>query len=439
MHDSSVIVEAPSNEAGGLQTRFEPTLDALADEDLRAITAAGHPFASAAWYRMLERLDLPAVTGGSVQLQFAVVSAGGTPVAICPLLRAQGPNLYPIYSIRRFYFESWLPEVLRSHPDRAKAARRLYACVSWFRRLLGWMNCSLDDFLIACSPLSNGVQLPIRPDLRTSPAQVIEHLLAELQRHALEHGRPLWFLGVPADGGPLPELLQAAGFQQVFFYYGNRIDLSRFTAFEDYLRSLSKVWRKSVRREIRRFAKAGVTFRIVDDVSDFAEDLSRLYENTYSRYNVGSLALSADFWTTLSETHGSNAETLLAEHKGQIVGFSQLLTSDAHGEMINYKGGRVYAPELGKTAFHFELLCYGPVRRAIELGCRTLWLGVASYQEKLHRGATQVPLYSYFWFPHRRDRWLLGRYLHECGKAARREMKKSADRPLRIVPECRDD
>ena len=122
-----------------MQTQIEPTLASLSDASLRAITADGHTFASAEWFRLLERLDLSALTGGHVTLQFAIVTADSEPVALCPVLRARGPGLYPLYSIRRYYFEGLFEQAVHSNVMEGRQAARLASIATgprgrWRRR-----------------------------------------------------------------------------------------------------------------------------------------------------------------------------------------------------------------------------------------------------------------------------------------------------------------
>lgn len=424
-----------SADIGELQTGIHSTLESLPAGSLEAITAYGDTFAGAQWYRMLDRLDLSDIMGGEIDLKFAVTSADGTPVALCPLVRARGSDLGESYNFRRYYFESWIEQARRLYPDGSQELERSIVFVSRYRRLLEWMNCSLDDYVIVLSPFSQQSNIAMT---RCSPErhnQVLRHMIESLKHYAKRQNRPLWFRYVDGNSGLLRRSLQAAGFQPVFLHYDNRIDLSEFNDFNDYLQVFSPVTRQGFLREMRRSAKAGIQFRFADDFSKYARAFSELSYETSSKYYTSARRLPPDFWTTLSDSLGSNAEALLAEHDGRLVGFSLLLKNDRRREMFHYKIGRIYKSALNKVPYYFELLCYGPVRRAIELGYRTLWLGPGAYEGKIRRGTEQTSVYSYLWFPRRRDRWLLRPYVREFGETVRREIPAQAKVPLRI----RDD
>jgi hypothetical protein len=61
----------------------------------------------------------------------------------------------------------------------------------------------------------------------------------------------------------------------------------------------------------------------------------------------------------------------------------------------------------------------------LELGYRRLWLGPASYEAKRVRGAEQVPLFNYLWFPRRWDRAVLGRFVQFFGEETKRQLDRS--------------
>ncbi len=421
----------PDLETAELRTSIRQSLAGLSDESLSVIAADGDPFASIRWYRLLERLDLPAITSGDVDLKFAVVSAAGAPVAVCPVLRARGASLFEIYSLRRYYFEIWIEHVRSTRPEWAARNEWFLALVGGYRRFLQLTGCSLDDYLLVFSPLTYKTQVSMAamsPDRRT---EVLSHLLAALKLHARQEGRPLWFLSVDDENSALSESLEAAQFQRVFFTHNTRIDLSRFDSFHQYLQAFSSNTRKTIRREMRQNAAAGIRFRWVDDISRYAAEFSRLGLNTSLQYPASYLRIAPDFWTKMSEELPASAGAIVAEHEGRLVGFSLIITSQDGQLMRGYRLGRQYDCGLDSVPFYFGLAFYEPIRWGIEHGFRELWLGPGNYPAKTGRGAEPTPLYSYFWFPLRRDRRLLQSYLRECGEVARQEQRKECRHPHR--------
>jgi predicted N-acyltransferase len=372
-------------------------------------------------------------------LEFAVVTADGVPVSIFPLIRAQGPQLVPYYSFRRNYFEFWIEEELRDGSSKSKDLQRTAAFIAGVRRMFERLGCSTDDFLLACSPLAYQTRIPVAPDARISREDVYRELVESLKRYASGLGRPLAFLYVDARDRALSTALQSAGCQPVFTLYDNRLDLSSFRCFEEYLNSLSRTTRQSVRREIRKTARSDVEFHFETDFASAADLLSQLYVQTSSRHASTFFRHPPEFWTAMSQELQGQAKALFATQKDRIIGFSMWLENERTRDLHCFRVGRDYSASDGSFCA-FWLLIYGPAQHAIERGLHSLSLGPANYSTKTRRGATQSSLYNWYWFPRRKDRWLLLPYLRQAGRFTRSQLEQEAGRALRIQdPQPRPD
>ena len=107
----------------------------------------------------------------------------------------------------------------------------------------------------------------------------------------------------PAAVGPYSQAVAVPAGGKVVYLSG-QIGLDPATgvmvndSFDDYVDAFpSKCRRKSIRRECRRIANSGVTFRYVDDFTDLAEDFCRLHRATDTKYNSSNLHLDPEFWT----------------------------------------------------------------------------------------------------------------------------------------------
>lgn len=415
-----------------LSTQFVDDLNVLDEATLDEITADGHTFARSSWLRLVGSLDLSKLVGGSLSLRFAVTFAGSHPVAVCPVLRISGPGQYFVYSLRRYYFEHWIEEALRLNPDKAAHFARLMHGVSAYRKLLEATGCPLDEWLLVTCPLSYRAHVPVAPSSPVERTRVYGHLLDWLKQHARRERLPLCLLGVEGSGNRLTQALRTQGFQPALLFFDNQIDLEPYTALEDYLGGFRRTTRRAFCREIRRTAESGVEFHSAGNLSEHADALSRLYTQTYSKYGDSFFKHPPDFWIDLSRHLGDDAEVLLAVRRGRLLGFSLLLHNVRRGELWTYRMGRVF--ESSESApFYFGLSFYGPIERALQKGYRRLWLGPASYEAKSVRGARQIPLYNYFWFPRRWDRWVLLPYLKLFGRITHEEIARGVQRPLRIV------
>ncbi|QDU60156.1 hypothetical protein Pan216_09930 [Planctomycetes bacterium Pan216] len=415
-----------------MNTAVVSSIADISDDDLDEITADGHVFASTSWYRMLERLDLRTIVGGDVELYFVVVRADDRPVAVCPLLRARGEGVYFVYSLRRYYFEHWIEEAVRIDPSQSRHFARLMAGVSVYRKSLQLSGAPLDDCLIVTNPLSYRGTVPVAPSSSSFRLEVYGALLDGLKRFSRRRNLPLWFLSVDESDSRWPKMLEGAGCQRTFLFYDNQLNLDPYESFDDYLGSFRRTTRRAFQRDIVRTSRAGFTFRTIEDFGTISGQLSELYRQTYKRYGESFFRHPPSFWRTLNDTLGESVDVIACEYEGAMVGFTVLLHSQRRGEMWTYRIGRSYDENIAQAPFYFSLSFYAPIQHAIDKGCRRIWLGPASYEAKSVRGADQVPLYSYFWFPRRWDRWLLAPYLQLFGDVSKDQIHRSMARPVRV-------
>jgi predicted N-acyltransferase len=412
-----------------LRVRYEPSLRSLSASRIAAITSAELAFASCEWLQMVERLDLATIVGGEVDLQYAIVEEQGTPVAICPLTSARGAEVVATYNFRRYYFKYFFREDVQ---ERTPQLERTARFVSAYERVLDWLRCSLDGLFSVSNPLSYRTQVAIAGDAGCSVEQVHRTLVSALQRRAHDLGRPVCYFAVAEDDDILSRCLADAGFLRVFATYDNRVDLSKCRSFDDYLQTFRPKSRWTLRKERKKLAASSVTIEPISDIAARADAMTRFYAATYAKHSPSYLNHPPDFWVRLSQHLGQRMEVLWAADKGQPVGFSILLKCDKQQEQWLYRIGRDYAYS-DTTPLYFELAFYQPIERAIQSGYKQYWLGPGGYDAKRRRGAEQVPFYSWFWFPKKRDRWFLSDYLKRFGEAIRQGIERQACQPLRLA------
>lgn len=412
-----------------LRAELRPDCSSLPEDVLGEVTADGHTFASLEWYRFLESIDLADVAGGQVRLDYAVVHADEQPVCVCPVLRARGQGIYFAYSIRRYYFEHWVEESLRHHPRLDRQFARLLRGVAWYRRALEWCGTPLDDCLLVGSPLCVRGQVPVAPSSPALRQDVYRCLLKCLKRESRRRRAPLWFFCVPGESSRLARELDTNGFDRSFLFYDNVVDVSGFRRFGDYLRSFRRPVRRAFLRELRSVERAGVAFTVANELSDCAEAVADICVRRGDPRRSNTLRQPVEFWRKLGDSFGSRAEAILAEGRRETLGFHVLLRSERRGELWAYRMGRSALGQSRSRSLASALAFHEPIRRAIGLGYRRVWLGPTAYEAKSFRGAKQIPLYSYFWFPRKWDRWVLMPYLSQFGHIVREQIARSMQHP----------
>ena len=423
-----------------IRARVVESLRGFSDEALNRVTSSAGVFCDRRWFRMLDSLDTSALVGGRVEQAYVVATRArdrdsrvesrvtGEPselLAVCPFMITRSPDVYFFYSLDKFFFSHWPEEAPRLNPDRERHFRRLARAVGLYRRLLRATGVRLDSWVLAASALSHrgGVALaPLRPAERT---EVLRLVVNQLQDLAADENLPLCFFGIDEQQHELRAALSRHGCEETFLVFDNLLALNGELSLDDYLDRFKSDARRLFKREIRQTQTGGVTFVRQRRLSDVADQLAQLYATTYGRYGDEHFHHPAEFWSAL-ETHlGDSAEALLAYHGSQLVGFSLLL---AKNELWFYRVGRCYNSPARELPIYFSLAFYEPVKRAIELGLKNVWLGSGAWQAKHRRGAVGRALYSYLWWPRRWDRWTLAPYLSGFSQISRQEMSV-AERP----------
>ncbi len=404
-----------------LRVKFEPSLRSVSPERLNQVTADDWTFVGQNWLSFLQDIDVPSFAGGQVELQFAIVESGQEAIAVCPMYREHG-------LFRHFYFKHFFEEGVAEPSERLEKIARF---VSRFERVLDWLRCSLDDVLYVSSPMSYRTQIAIAPDSPYPLEHIYGSLVTSLQNRARELGQPVCFTSVAEDDAVLSRCLEQAGFLRVFYGYDNLIDLSKCRSFDDYLQSFKPKSRATLRKERRRIAASPVTIQPLSRIDEHASTISELYTATYRKHGATFWNHPPEFWSNLSRHLGESAEVLIAEHEGRPIGFSLLLKSDSQQEQWLYRIGRDEGCQEA-TDVYFDLAFYQPIERAIQRGYKHYWVGPGGYEAKFRRGAVQVPFYSWFWMPKKRDRWFLSDYLTRCGDEIRQGMEQDMSQPVRV-------
>lgn len=415
-----------------IRTSLVTDLSTISDESLSEITADGHSFSSAEWYRLVSGTDISRLTGGDVRLGFAVTTENDRPVSLVPLMRIRGRGAYFAYSIRRYYFERWMEELLRQHPSPKGAFSRLLRGVKSYKWLLERSGTPIDDCLIVGSPLALRGHVPVSPSAESPRGSIYSSLITTLQKYSRRHQLPLWFFGIVGERGRLAQSLERFGCQRTFMFHDNVVELDDYRRFSDYLQSFRKSTRRAFTRELLSTERAGFDFTHTDEVETVAEELADLHARCHSRVGDSQVHHPREFWSNMGHIFGPRAEAIFAHDRDKTLGFHVLIRNERRGEMWTYRAGRVETGQPRERIINSSLCFYEPIRRAIALGYRRLWLGPASYEAKALRGARQVPVYNYFWFPRHWDRWMLMPYLEQFGEISRQQINRALERPTRV-------
>jgi len=215
---------------------------------------------------------------------------------------------------------------------------------------------------------------------------------AEVRRQALdaakEKGLELCVLPNVSPESPLLEGWREAGFVSLASFPDTRIDLSP-EDFEAHLATLPQGDRSGIRRNGRKFRRAGHRIERIWDSAPHAETLYEAYRTFFDRAKVHWVPYSLDYFRELT-SQGPRVRLFGAFNpEDALIGF-----------VLNFEDGRmVHTGRLGVApAYHHEdrvyfALLYHAIEDALGLqGAEELSLEPTSYRTKRHLGATKVPM-----------------------------------------------
>lgn len=165
-----------------------------------------------------------------------------------------------------------------------------------------------------------------------------------------------------------------------------------FDSFDGYLAGLSKNRRKHVHRDLRRFTESGCRIEITA-LEPYVDQLAPLLGNVQRHHGVDIPdELHAGYLRGCARGELAGQAVVFQCFDGdRLIGFT--LAFAHHGRLTMRVTGLDYE-RTEVTGAHFSLLCYAPLRYALEHGVRTIDLGTEAYRTKLLRGGNLVPLWS---------------------------------------------
>jgi predicted N-acyltransferase len=213
-----------------------------------------------------------------------------------------------------------------------------------------------------------------------------------------------WLFTTPAETDELESrgLLRRIGCQ---FHWQNR----GYRDFDAFLATLSSGKRKNIRKERRRVADAGVTFRLLDGKTASANDwqvFHAFYESTFHRRG-GMPTLTLGFFESIAGNMPDAVLLIMAEHAGEPVAAAFCLVGE----------DTLYGRHWGCNAFfdnlHFEACYYQGLEFCIRRGLARFEPG-AQGEHKVARGFLPAQTLSAHWLADERFRAAIAQHLeHE--------------------------
>jgi predicted N-acyltransferase len=245
--------------------------------------------------------------------------------------------------------------------------------------------------LFCGSPFSEHGALGIRKDVQDKGI-IINELVKIMNGFAKEKNIPLIiFKDFLKEETLFLDSLQEYGFFKVKSFPSVVMGLN-FASFDEYLKSLGHSTRKSLRRKLKNaYSRADIKVEITERVDNIANDIHRLYENTYHTGTTKFERLTRDFFISAGKNLSPNAKFFLYYVNGKLAAFN--LCFVYKDLFIDKFIGFAYDIS-EQYSLYFLSWCFN-IEWCLANSIRFYQTGQTDYGPKLKLGGRFTPLYAY--------------------------------------------
>jgi predicted N-acyltransferase len=247
------------------------------------------------------------------------------------------------------------------------------------------------------SPLRFAARCPIliRQDLSSKDrAQVLDRLLIEIEKHAVSHKLSTAF-STTSEDCEINTALQDRGYIQAMDIPIAYLDITwkDFSGYLSYLRKMSRNEAKSVKRQINKNRRAGVSIKNVHSLGGPDNTLMHLFRLNHFKYERGPFKYKDSLLRELKSNLGEHTVIKMASKNSQPIGASVTLTKgDVNSQMLIGIDHALSRDDLT----YFNLNIYEEIKGAISSGSKRIYFGQGAYYLKIRRGCKVIDTYTYF-------------------------------------------
>ena len=240
-----------------------------------------------------------------------------------------------------------------------------------------------------------GPRIVVRPtaDSGITDSDLTQFCVNQLIGLASQNGLSSWHMLFPQEElvdelAQKSSLLKRIGSQ---FHWYNR----DYQTFDDYLGAMKARKRNSVKKERRKVADAGITFRHVHGTEITAAELNDFYVFYHATYMKRGMRgyLNREFFELVVAHMPENTLFIIAEIDGRAVANAMFFVG---GDTIY---GRYWGCLEEYKNLHFETSYYQGIKYCIDNGMRHFDAG-AQGEHKIQRGFEPIETYSLHWIAH---------------------------------------
>lgn len=222
--------------------------------------------------------------------------------------------------------------------------------------------------------------------------KVLEAIVCALERIAKDKASSvIAFKDFSPDFTGILDHLLKDGFSKVPMYPSVEIDL-RFKTFDEYLKSLSRSSRKSLKKKFRKAARlAKIDCQITNDLGELLDTAYSLYQQIFSKSDIHFERYTKDFLKNISKNMPDEVRYFLWRIDGKLVAFNLCFVSKdvIIDEFLGLDYSLAYKYSLYFITFR-DIITW-----CIENGIRKYESGAMAYETKRRLGHKFIPLYIY--------------------------------------------
>lgn len=223
-------------------------------------------------------------------------------------------------------------------------------------------------------------------------SEILEAILNKMKQIAKqEHAFAVAFKDFPEYYVPLLNPLVHKGFCKMRGYPAVKIDL-HFNSFEEYLKTLSRSSRKSLRRKFRKVsALKKIECEVTNSIHHCLDEAYRLYQQVFNKSEVHFEEYTMEFLKKISDNMPQEVKYFLWRIEGKLVAFNLCLASE--DTLIDEFLGLDYS-----VAYQYSLYFItfrDIITWCIENGIKKYESGALAYETKRRLGHIFIPLFIY--------------------------------------------
>ena len=171
------------------------------------------------------------------------------------------------------------------------------------------------------------------------------------------------------------------------------VNWSTFSGYLKHLENVSPNSAKTIKREINKNKKEGVTYEELSSVNGYADRLYELVNKNYRKHNQIPFPFKKEFFRCLKNNLGNDAVITVARKAGNVTAVHVLLRRNqtAYNPMVG-----VDHEISGNDFTYFNIAYYKPIMDAIVDGSRRLYFGNLMYDVKRRRGCSLLRNHFYY-------------------------------------------